>query len=215
MLIPFEKVLEVIARHGKYVRGILHVGAHTCEEKETYNKAGIPDRNIYWIEGSTEKVTLNKEKGVPNVYEALIYDTEKEVEFHITQDALTSWSSGSSSILPFGTHSLWYPHITVAKTIKKNTIRLDRWIEEQTIPIGELNFWNLDIQGVELEALKSAGQYLKAADILYLEVNVQEVYTGCALLPEIDYYLAENGFVRVLIEMAVQWWGDAVYVKQP
>lgn len=215
MLIPFVKVLEIAAKHGKYITGILHIGAHTCEEKEEYNKYGISDRNLYWIEGSSEKVALNKSKGIANVYEALIFNEEKEVDFHVSHDSLTTWSSGSSSILPFGTHSSWYPHITIVDVQKKKTMRLKHWIEENNIPIKRLNFWNLDIQGVELEALKSADEYIEAADVLYVEVNVQPVYQGCALLPEVDYFLQEKGFQRVAIEMAAQGWGDAVYVKLP
>jgi FkbM family methyltransferase len=215
MLIPFSDVVEKSQKYGKFIRGILHIGAHTCEEKTDYNAAGISDRNIYWIEATQEKVDINKKNGIQNIFKAAIYDTEKDIEFNISHDSLTTWSSGSSSILPFGTHSNWYPHITMVKTETMKTTRLDKWIQENTIPIERLNFWNLDIQGVELQALKSAGEYLKYADILYVEVNLQELYKGCALLPEIDFFLQDIGFQRVAIEMAAQGWGDALYVRQP
>jgi FkbM family methyltransferase len=215
MLIPFEKVVELCQQHGKYIRGVLHVGAHDCEEREPYNKAGISDRNIYWVEALQGKVDTAKEKGIPNIYKAAIYDVEKEVEFNVSNDSLSAGSVQSSSILPFGVHAQWYPHITMSRTEKMKTTRLDKWIQEHAIPIERLNFWNLDIQGVELQALKSAGDALQHADILYIEVNVQELYVGCALLPELDYFLQSHGFQRIGLQMAVQGWGDAIYVRQP
>jgi DNA-directed RNA polymerase len=78
------------------------------------------------------------------------------------------------------------------------------------------NFWNFDIQGAELLALKGAEESIKYAKALYLEVNTEEVYQGCALVGDLDTYLGERGFERVLTKM---WdngscgWGDALYVR--
>ena len=44
------------------VRGILHVGAHTCEELSAYLQLGININNIYWIEALPELVEKNKKK---------------------------------------------------------------------------------------------------------------------------------------------------------
>jgi len=33
-------------------KGILHIGAHLCEEKPIYNDIGITDDNILWIEAN-------------------------------------------------------------------------------------------------------------------------------------------------------------------
>ena len=32
-----------------HIHGIMHVGAHLCEEKKEYNEQGILDNNILWI----------------------------------------------------------------------------------------------------------------------------------------------------------------------
>ena len=75
------------------------------------------------------------------------------------------------------------------------------------------NFWNFDIQGAELMALKGAGKAIEYAKALYLEVNTEEVYKGGCLISEIDDYLSTYKFKRVLTKMTEYGWGDALYVK--
>ena len=53
------------------------------------------------------------------------------------------------------------------------------------------NFLNLDIQGAELKALKSMGDYLNNVDYIYTEVNSDYVYEDCALITELDDYLSQ------------------------
>ena len=77
------------------------------------------------------------------------------------------------------------------------TTRMDTLIELNHIPIEKLNFVNLDIQGVELRALKSMEKYLQYVKYIYTEVNTEQVYKGCNLIGEIDEYLKRFGFVRV------------------
>ena len=72
---------------------------------------------------------------------------------------------------------------------------------------------NLDIQGAELLALKGAGEILKHIDYIYTEVNVNELYEGCALLPELESFLKKRGFKIFAIEMTQHGWGDAFFVK--
>ena len=214
MLIPPEDVINILKQYKKQIFGVLHIGAHDCEEKEFYNSNGIPDEQVYWIEAITEKCRANKAKGIPNVYEATIFHEETNVNFFISKDTLSQDSKQSSSILPFHSHLQWYPHIGVDHVEQKQTITLKKWIEEYSIPIQKLNFWNLDIQGVELHALLSADSYIQYADIIYTEVNIEQVYQNVPLLPYMDTFLAEKGFERVALKLAVQGWGDAIYIRK-
>lgn len=213
MLIPFDEVCTTLERYGKKVSGILHLGAHNCEEKEAYNARGIHDDHIYWIDALSEKVEMNKQKGIPHIYEATIYNEEETVPFYVSRDLHSEGNHQSSSILPFLRHLDWYPQIRVDHVEQKQSITLKNWIEKNQIPIEQLNFWNLDIQGTELQALMSAGDYLNYADVLYVEVNVDKLYENVPLLPMMDSFLEEKGFKRVDIKMAVQGWGDALYVR--
>jgi hypothetical protein len=213
MLIPFKEVYSILKYYHLPINGILHIGAHECEEHRDYVENGVNDEDIYWVEGNPDKVLYNQENGVPHIYQGLIFDVEKEVEFHVSKDSLTYGSSQSSSILPFETHSIHYPHITVGEVKKMKTVTLESLIQTNSIPIEGLTFWNLDIQGVELEALRSAGDLIRFANAIYCEVNIQSLYKGCALLGEVDEFLKGKGFTRVAIEMAEQGWGDALYIR--
>jgi hypothetical protein len=72
---------------------------------------------------------------------------------------------------------------------------------------------NIDVQGVELNVIKSLGDAIDEFDFIYTEVNIAEVYKGCCLLNEIDVYLESKGFTRVTIKMTRNDWGDAFYMK--
>jgi FkbM family methyltransferase len=208
MLIPFEQVYNFIVSNGRTIKGVLHLGAHNCEEKYDYNKYGIEDSKIIWIDGNETLVNNMKNKGVQNIYHALINDEEKDIEFKITNNGQ------SSSILDLGIHKDLYPHIVVTDTQIQKTIRLDTFFEKNSIDPTKYDFWNLDIQGTELNALKSAEKYLKHVNYIYTEANTKEIYKGCALLPEMDYYLAQHGFARLAFqEYENHGWGDAFYVR--
>ena len=44
------------------INGILHIGAHTCEELSDYLKVGVTNDNIYWVEALEKIVTNNKQQ---------------------------------------------------------------------------------------------------------------------------------------------------------
>jgi FkbM family methyltransferase len=209
MFIPFHHIVFYGKHVGKPIKGIFHIGAHECQEKAIYNLCGFSDDKIVWIEGNEAIVKKMKER-YPDalIYNALIDRTSREVTFHITNNGQ------SSSILELGTHAKHYPEIVVAEKQVRKTISIKEFIETNKIDIRNLNFWNLDIQGVELEALKGAGEYIQYVDIVYCEVNTEEVYKGCALLPELDAFFGSHGFLRVESILLQQGWGDCLYVRK-
>ena len=89
-----------------------------------------------------------------NIYHALIDNEEKEVSFKITNNGQ------SSSILELGIHANLYPHVVVSETRVQKTTRLDTFFETNNIDPSQYNFWNLDIQGTELNALKKTNIYV-------------------------------------------------------
>tara|TARA_B000000557_G_C20791967_1_gene451462 strand:- start:451 stop:1080 length:630 start_codon:yes stop_codon:yes gene_type:complete len=193
------------------IKGVLHIGAHECEEQPQYLRQGVSNDNIYWVEAMPNKVKEMKNKNNKlNILQAVINDIDNmDVTFNITNNGQ------SSSFLEFGTHSIHHPHVLVTKKIKLKTTRLDTLINNNNIPIQQLNFMNLDIQGVELNALKSMGEYIKHIDYIYTEVNTEKVYKNCALISEIDDFLKTLGFERVSQKIYKQYgWGDAFYIRK-
>lgn len=208
MLIPLHQLVNQFKLN---LRGVLHVGAHECEEQLIYEKEGIKNENIYWLEAMDNKVAEMKEK-MPHaqIYHCVVDDEDnKEVEFKITNNGQ------SSSLLDLGSHLKHHPHVRVVDTKKYKTKRLDTFIKENNIPIENLNFLNLDIQGLELKAMKSMGDHISKFNYIYTEVNTEYVYKNCALLQEIDDYLSKYGFKRSITKMCENYgWGDAFYIKQ-
>lgn len=190
------------------IRGILHVGAHECEEKNDYERFGI--KNVHWVEGMENKVQMmkNKFKNI-NIYQGVISDKDdEEIILNISNNGQ------SSSILELGTHKEKHPTIHyVDKQVSKSKT-LKTLIEEEKIDMDNVNFLNFDIQGAELKALRSMGDYLKKIDYIYTEVNSDYLYIDCCLIGEIDEYLRGFGFKRVETKMTGDTgWGDAFYLK--
>jgi FkbM family methyltransferase len=207
MLIPFSVVVEFLRSKGISVKGILHIGAHECEELSDYLRDGVTSTEIDWVEANPVLVAKMAGRGI-SVHNAAVSDVEAELPFHITNNGQ------SSSLLEFGTHKASYPWCKVVETITVRTKRLDSLISEKSITVNRRNFWNLDIQGAELSALRSAGDAINSVDAIYAEVNTQEVYKGCALLPDLDAFLDAKGFKREMIRMTGAGWGDALYVRR-
>ena len=188
-------------------RGVLHVGAHLAEEASDYKNFGWAP--IIWVEAQPNLVKILNSKLDPllhKVIEAAIWEKNGvPLKLHIASN------SQSTSLLNFGSHADSYPDITYVSEIDVVTKRLDSIIKPNEMP----NFINLDIQGVELKALKSLGSLINRVDAVYTEVNKREVYEKCDLLEDIDYFLIQNGFRRI----ATRWelsagWGDALYVSE-
>lgn len=201
MLIPFYEVLKFCTTD---IRGILHIGAHDLEEKFDYNLHGV--NNVIWIEAMFDKV--DKYKNDNKIYQLVVSDTDNEdVIFHVASNGQ------SSSILDLGTHKNSYKDIVYVKDIPMKTTRMDTFIKRENIDIKNFNFVNLDIQGVELKALKGFGVLLEYIDYIYTEVNTQEVYINCAKVHEIDDYLSTFGFKAVKTVMTKEGWGDKFFIK--
>jgi FkbM family methyltransferase len=186
------------------IHGILHIGAHDCEEEKFYHAKGI--RNIIWIEALKEKV--EKFSGERKIYNYVVSDKDdQEITFKITNNYQ------SSSILPLKTHLKEHPHIHVIENRVLKTKRMDTVYEKERIDVKYANFLNLDIQGAELMALKGMGTILNNFDYVYTEVNQKELYEGCCLLGELDEFLGGKGFKRVELNMTKFGWGDALYIR--
>jgi FkbM family methyltransferase len=208
MLINIQKLIK---NFNIQISGILHIGAHECEELNDYNNVGVDNSNIYWVEAMQDKVNLCKNKYIGiNIYQAVIdeYDN-KNITFNITNNGQ------SSSILELGSHKTSHPDVHIISKKQMVTTRMDTLIELNNIPIEKLNFVNLDIQGVELRALKSMEKYLQHIKYIYTEVNTEQVYKECNLIGDIDEYLKKFGFIRVAQHIYKQFgWGDAFYIKK-
>lgn len=206
MLISFEDIQRVLIYMNIKVKGVLHIGAHECEELSFYHRMGISDK-IVWIDAIPSKVDQARMRGIPNVYNAVMTDKDdQDVEFNISNNGQ------SSSVLELGTHLQEHPHIFYIDKINLKTITIDTFFERNQLDASNYDFWNFDIQGAELMALRGSVQSIRHAKVIYLEVNEKELYKGCGLMSEIDAFLSTYHFKRVLTYMTPHGWGDAMYI---
>lgn len=207
MIINLEEIQNILTSKKINIKGCFHVGAHDCEELSIYNNFGIKTEDIVWVDALSFKVEQSIARGIPNVYHAVITDKDDaDVVFNVANNIQ------SSSILEFGTHATEHPQVVYVDKIHQKSITIDTFFKRNNLDASKYDFWNFDIQGAELLALKGATETIKHAKVLYLEVNSKELYKECALINEIDEYLAPLGFKRVLTNMTIHKWGDALYI---
>lgn len=207
-MISFDNIENALHKYNIQVSGVLHVGAHECEEMGIYNRLGVSSENIIWVDANKLQVDTMIQKGIPNVYHATISDKDDEdVTFHFTNNVQ------SSSILEFGTHLQEHPHVKFVASVLQKSITVDTFFKRNSLDASKYNMWNFDIQGAEMLALKGAQESLKYVNAIYMEVNEKELYKQGALLPDIDYFLEKNNFKRVVTYMTRHGWGDALYVR--
>jgi FkbM family methyltransferase len=187
--------------------GVLHVGAHKGEESLEYQKNLWG--NVVWVEAQPDLAhqLTNRLPSLKNyVIEAAVWDeTGIKLEFNIASNG------ESSSLLDLGSHAESYPTVKYIKSLTVFTKRLDEIIPK----VQFADFLNLDIQGVELKALKGLGSRINEFKWVYAEVNKSEVYKDCTLIQDLDSYLSGQGFKRI----ATRWvlgkgWGDALFTNQ-
>jgi len=202
MLIP---LVNLVSKYNIKFKGILHVGAHECEELSDYEKYISRDK-ILWVEALPEKVQLSKDK-YPGVLieNAVVSDVIETVRFNVSNNGQ------SSSMLNFGLHSHYHPQVHYVTCFDAETKLLKDILPKYDI---DYNFLNFDIQGAELKALKGMEEYLPKVDYLYTEVNCDYVYEKCGLVSELDDYLKQFGLVRVETKWTECKWGDAFYIRQ-
>ena len=201
-------IFDILKKNNIKVTGAFHVGAHECEELSFYKELGLTPKDIIWIDAINEKVIEATNRGIPNVYNAIISDIDDEdVVFNVANNFQ------SSSLLEFKTHLTEHPTVEFVRKIQGKSLTINSFFERNKIAHPEkYNFWNFDIQGVELMALKGATNYIKNIKAIQIEVNTEELYKDCALIGEIDNFLTSYGFKRVNTDIGRNGWGDALYI---
>jgi|688.fasta_scaffold276923_2 FkbM family methyltransferase len=205
MLIPAQTIYKYLNITPKT---ILHIGAHLGEEYNDYKKLGWGSNLTIWVESEPDLVLQLKNK--LDLANNLVILCTAWSQTGLTLNFNVTSNSQSSSLLELDLHKTLYPEISVIKTIPKITQRIDEILPSGFSP----EFLNLDIQGVEKEALIGCGDLLQDVKYIYSEVNKVSVYQNCTMVWDLDEYLSNIGFRRIL----TSWhendgWGDALYVN--
>ena len=109
---------------------------------------------------------------------------------------LTRFPQSSSLYEPSTEAIERHPALTAHEEIDRRTVTLttlDEWIDEADAPAPD--FVKLDIQGAELDVLRSSPRALESVRALEVEVEFQPLYRDQPLFADVDAYLREQGFV--------------------
>ncbi|MBF0428217.1 MAG: FkbM family methyltransferase [Magnetococcales bacterium] len=200
-----------LKRHAIVPKGVIHIGAHEGGELATYRAMGISP--IVFIEANpavyTRLVaTVGQQPDLFTILRA-VSDRAGVTSLHLMSADM------SSSILPPARHNTHYPSIVEVGSVEVETSPLDDLMAEFHLDPTHYTILSLDIQGAELAALRGACEQLRHIEAINVEVNFEELYTGCAQIDEMDDFLEEQGFIRVAL--TCPWhasWGDALYVRR-
>lgn len=211
MLIDFR---ELFPRYNIQPKGVLHVGANIGEEAPVYLELGI--KRQVWIEANPE-IFLKLKANISNNPEAVAFnfaagdENKLEVPLHVSNNG-----SQSSSVLELGTHKIAHPDVYYVKDVNVQMWRLHDFLDLAYPPysVRDWDFLNIDVQGFELNVLRGLGVIIDQFKWIYLEVNREELYKGCALIDSLDLFMTANRFKRVETKWAGNTgWGDALYIR--
>lgn len=211
MLIPMARLH---AEYGVAPKAVLHVGAHLGEEAEDYAACGV--ERVLWVEANPELVPGLRDHvsgfSGQRALQALVSDKDDES----TDLRLTTFSM-ASSILPLKRHLDYYPSMPEVGTVTADSITVDALLKAND-ESPEFDMANLDVEGAELLVLHGMRSVMPHLKWIYTEVNHEEMYEGCVLVPQMDEYLAGFGFERVAIRDAyignqMMGFADALYAR--
>ena len=203
MLLDLTKISK---KYGLNIKGVLHIGAHYGQENEVYEELQIENRIFFEpLSNNFRKLSENVDSKFTLINKAL-GNFNGEVEMYVEKEN----SGQSSSILKPSLHLVQYPRITFQDKERVEIARLD----DIEFDRESFNFINIDVQGYELEVFKGASETLKFVDYIMTELNMEELYEGCALYGEVELFLAGYGFKIIETERAGSTWGDGFFIKE-
>ena len=207
-------VFELYAHQHRYIRnqilkgteGVLHIGGSFGQEAGEYDDY---DLKVIWIEGLPE-VFLDLEQNISKypsqrAFNALLGANSGSTKFILTSNGFMS--SSLYRLNPVVAAQYDYEEL---ESIELNLVRLDELFPPNLL-VG-MSHWVIDVQGAELEVLKGSGALLQLCSTLEVECSNYEVYKLAPLLQNIEEFLNEAGFIK-LLAVPSRFHGDVIFVR--
>jgi 2-O-methyltransferase len=146
---------------------------------------------------------------IPNIkcFQLALAGTNGSVKMYVSDGK----ENGSSSLLMPKEHLNVHPQITFDEQIMVTGITIDHWAELNNIT--NIDFLWLDLQGLELEVLKSSPKILKTVKVIHAEVSLIETYEGVPLYSELRDWLEKEGFTVIKEELPWRDMGNVLFVR--
>jgi FkbM family methyltransferase len=143
-------------------------------------------------------------------YPMALSDRTGPATFHIFGNPNDESSPGrdSSSLLPLD--EVFAPQITISQPIEVQAITIADWARAENV--DRIDFMWLDMQGMELPALKAAGPVLATTSAIHMGVHRVEFFAGCALYDEIVSSMRSLGFHPAIDRVTLKF-GNILFVR--
>lgn len=205
-IIPLSYMKNFLPENPTIVEAGAHKGKDTIKLSKTWPKGFIhafePVPELY-----TQLLKATKKRQNVTCYPLALSDNSGKSRIFISGGI----SDGSSSLLKPQEHINIFPDVTFDEFIDVETITLDEWAQKNSIQKIDL-LW-LDLQGMELNVLKSGTDVLKNVKALYTEVSLVETYKNAPLYTEFRQWLEEKGF-KAQREEITGLMGNVLFVRQ-
>jgi FkbM family methyltransferase len=205
-VIPLSFMKQFLPENPTIVEAGAHKGKDTLKLSKTWPKGFIhafePVPELY-----KKLLTTTQKRQNITCYPMALSDTSGTSKIYISGGI----SDGSSSLLKPLEHIKIFPDVTFDKSIEVDAITLDAWAQKYSIQ--HVDFLWLDLQGMELNVLKSGASLLKNVRALYTEVSLVETYKNAPLYPDLKDWLMNRGF-EVRREEITGLMGNVLFVRQ-
>jgi FkbM family methyltransferase len=187
----YEKFRPDPSRFLRRLRGVIHVGANSGQERDSYARRGL---NVLWIEPIPEVFQMLQQnlEGFPaqRALQALIADRDGvPLELKVANN-----QGASSSIFDLDLHRDIWPDVRYERTYATTSVTLPSLIRDNAIDLDLYDGLILDTQGSELMILRGAAGILRWFKYIQTEVADFSSYAGGCQLDELDAFLRGQGF---------------------
>ena len=152
---------------------IIDIGSYDCAESLTFTSL-FPNATVTAFECNPYLIDKCKVNDRINLIQKMVTDTPENNKFNICTGGLSS---------------LCLPRYEQYNTIEVETTRMDDHLDDSNIDL----VW-IDVQGAELNVLRSFGDKLKNVSTFYCEVDIHEDrYISDSTVSTVMDFINENG----------------------
>jgi len=199
------------------VTNIADIGSRFLEQATEFSYI-FPNAQVYAFEpvsSSFNTCVANRSKLDPvlrdriHVYECALSNETKPIKFYPADDPAVS---SKYKFIPGLNGSFFGKSWTQTEEVVQ-AMRMDDW--KKIHDVGAIQLLWVDVQGGELDMFQGAEQTLKDVKVILTEVGVSSYYQGQSLKPDIDAYLASQGFRELENSFALHfaYEGNVIYIK--
>ena len=189
---PFCRELKFLSDYIPKNGIILEAGAHSGSD--TVRMAHAFPRSIIYAfepEPNAYKKLIKKTYGYNNIhtYNIALGDKNEKRKLYVSENLL---DASSSLLLQTQISKEIHPELKLNRSVEVTVRTIDSWAQENNI--NRIDFMWLDMQGNELQAIKSAKNLLRTVKAIYTEVLKYNTYEGAPLYQEFKEWMEREGF---------------------